>query len=99
LKASFSAYGRLGKPSEAVADEAVAALREHHASQAAVETHLADQLLLPLSVAIGGSEFTVACRTGHLTTNAWTIGQFGVADVLIEDGIPCRVSIVPRPWS
>jgi RNA 3'-terminal phosphate cyclase (ATP) len=32
LVASFSAHGRQGKPSEAVADEAVAALREHHTS-------------------------------------------------------------------
>ena len=31
MTASFSALGRLGKPSEAVADEAVAAFREHHA--------------------------------------------------------------------
>src|SRR6516165_3219646 len=53
LAASFSALGRQGKPSEAVADEAVAALREHHVSKAAVELHLADQLLLPLASATG----------------------------------------------
>jgi RNA 3'-terminal phosphate cyclase (ATP) len=95
LKASFSAYGRLGRPSETVADQAVSALREHHASAAAVEFHLADQLLLPLSVAAGPSEFTVARPTGHLMTNAWTIGQFGIAAISIEQRTPCRVHIKP----
>jgi RNA 3'-terminal phosphate cyclase (ATP) len=96
LAASFSAHGRLGKPSETVADEAVAAFREHHASEAAVELHLADQLLLPLALATGTSTYTAARPTGHLVTNAWTIGQFGVADISIEEGIPCRVRIEPR---
>lgn len=96
LKASFSAYGRLGRPSEAVADQALNALREHHATAAAVEFHLADQLLLPLSVAGGTSEFTVASPTGHLMTNAWTINQFGIAAVSIEPGTPCRVRVEPR---
>ncbi len=96
IAASFSAYGRLGKPSETVADQAVAAFREHHASEAAVELHLADQLLLPLALATGASTFTAARPTGHLMTNAWTIGQFGVADISIEEGTPFRVRIEPR---
>jgi RNA 3'-terminal phosphate cyclase (ATP) len=96
LAASFSAYGRLGRPSEAVADQAVGALREHHASGAAVELHLADQLLLPLSFAAGPSQFTVPRATGHLLTNAWTIGQFGVAAISIEEGPPCRVRVEPN---
>ncbi len=98
MAASFSAYGRLGKPSEAVADEAVAALREHHASGGAVELHLSDQLLLPLSLARGTSTFTTPRPTNHLRTNAWTIGQFTMADISIEQGTPCRVNIVPRNW-
>jgi RNA 3'-terminal phosphate cyclase (ATP) len=98
LAASFSALGRLGKPSETVADEAVAALREHHASGAVVELHLADQLLLPLSIAAGSSLFSVARSTGHLATNAWTIDQFGVADMTIEEGTPTIVRVEPRPW-
>jgi RNA 3'-terminal phosphate cyclase (ATP) len=96
ISVTFSAYGRLGKPSEAVADEAVAAFRQHHASEAAVERHLADQLLLPLALAAGGSIFTTPRPTGHLMTNAWTIGQFGVADISIIEQTPCRVRIEPR---
>lgn len=95
LNSSFSAYGRRGKASEAVAEEAVAALRDHHASGAAVEPHLADQLLLPLALATGPSTFTVAQPTGHLLTNAWTIGQFEIAEIVIEQGAPCRVRVEP----
>ncbi len=95
--ATFSAYGRQGKPSEAVAEEAVAPLREHHASMAAIEVHLADQLLLPLSIAGGPSVFTSARSTKHLVTNAWVIGEFGVADVTVEPSAGCRVRVDPRP--
>jgi RNA 3'-terminal phosphate cyclase (ATP) len=96
LPASFSAYGRLGKPSETVADEAIAAFRAHHASEASIEFHLADQLLLPLALANGTSAFTVLRLTGHLMTNAWTIGQFEIAQISIEEGTPCRVRVNPR---
>jgi hypothetical protein len=70
LNASFSGLGRRGKPAELVAEEAVAALREHHASGAAIELHLADQLLLPLAFASGTSTFTAARPTRHFLTNA-----------------------------
>ena len=96
MAASFSGYGRLGKPSEAVADEAVVALREHHVSGGAVELPLADQLLLLLSFAAGISTFTTRRPTNHLLTNAWVLGQFAVADISIEQGTSCRVRIEPR---
>jgi len=48
--------------------------------------HLADQLLLPLALADGASAFIAPQRIGRLRTNAWTIGQFGVAKVDIEEG-------------
>jgi RNA 3'-terminal phosphate cyclase (ATP) len=93
--ANFSAYGRLGKPSEAVADEAVVAFREHHASGAAIELHLADQLLLPLALAAGPSTFTSARPTGHLLTNAWVIEQFAIARIsIVQEGL-CRIRVEP----
>jgi RNA 3'-terminal phosphate cyclase (ATP) len=95
VPASFSAYGWLGKPAEAIADEAAAALREHHASTAAVEVHLADQLLLPLSVAGAPSVFTTPRSTPHLATNAWVIGEFGIADIVVEEGEIRRVRVEP----
>jgi RNA 3'-terminal phosphate cyclase (ATP) len=96
IAASFSAHGRIGRSSEAVADQAVAAFHEHHACGAAVELHLADQLLLPLALATGASIFTTPRPTSHLRTNAWTIGQFGVAEISIAEEAPCRVHITPR---
>jgi RNA 3'-terminal phosphate cyclase (ATP) len=94
--ACFSAFGRRGKPAESVADEAVAALRAHHRSAAAIELHLADQLPLPLAFASGPSVFTVAQPTSHLTTNAWAVNQFGIAEIKIGAGTPCRVTVEPR---
>jgi RNA 3'-terminal phosphate cyclase (ATP) len=98
LPASFSAHGRVGKPSEAVADQAVAAFREHHASGAAIELHLADQLLLPLALAAGPSIFTSARPTGHLLTNAWAIEQFGIARISIGQEAPCQIRVQPIDW-
>jgi RNA 3'-terminal phosphate cyclase (ATP) len=95
LAASFSAHGRRGKPSEAVAEEAVTSLREHHASGAALELHLADQVLVPLSIAAGPSHFTMARPTAHLTTNAWTIEQFGIAKITIEHNALTQVRVEP----
>jgi RNA 3'-terminal phosphate cyclase (ATP) len=78
-RAGFSALGARGKLAEQVAEEAVEELLRHHATGATVENHLADQLLLPLSLAAGPSHFTVAEVTRHLETNAWVIEQFGIA--------------------
>jgi hypothetical protein len=52
---------------------------------------------LPLSISSGASEFTVPRSTGHLMTNAWTIGQFGIAVISIQQGAPCRVRV--EPWT
>jgi RNA 3'-terminal phosphate cyclase (ATP) len=95
MAASFSAHGRQGKPSETVANEAVAALREHHVSGAAVELHLADQLLVPLAIAARPSHFTTSRPTAHLATNAWTVEQFGVAKITIEQNVLTHVRVEP----
>lgn len=81
--AGFGALGARRKSSERVAEEAAAELLEYHRSGAAVDRHLADQLLLPLSFASGPSTLAVERCTLHLQTNAWLIGQFGVADIEI----------------
>ena len=77
----FSALGRLGKPAEAVADEAVDALLRHHASPAVVDDHLSDQLLVPFALANDNSALVVERVSAHLQTNAWVIEQFGLARV------------------
>jgi RNA 3'-terminal phosphate cyclase (ATP) len=75
-QACFFSLGELGKPAEQVADEAVEALVEFLASDSAIDHHLADQMLLPLSFAIGRSQLRTSKITNHLLTNAAVINTF-----------------------
>jgi RNA 3'-terminal phosphate cyclase (ATP) len=83
--AGFSAIGRRGRSSEDVAEEAAMGLITHYASTAALDHHLGDQLLAPAAFAGGRSQFTVHRVTRHLRTNAWVIGQFGLAEIALEE--------------
>ncbi len=98
IPATFVGLGARGKPSEAVADEAVDQLLAFEAvAEAAVDPHSADQILLPLAFAPGRSEFTVSEVTEHLRTNVDTIGAFLDRSITIEEpegeGRPGRVVI------
>ena len=74
--AGFTAYGRKGLPSERVAGMACEDLLAHHQSEAGIDPHLADQLVLPAVLANGSSRWT-ACRvTQHLLTNVWVVHHF-----------------------
>jgi RNA 3'-terminal phosphate cyclase (ATP) len=94
----FNAPGERGVPAERVADAAVAALLSHRAGGAALESHLADQVLVPLALASGPSCFTAERVTRHLSTNAWVIEQFGLAGVTLEEvsNGTGRVTVAPR---
>ncbi len=72
----FSSLGERGKPAERVADEAVDALLKHRASRGAIDRYSADQLVLPLALAQGRSQWTVAEVTPHLRTNLEVIRAF-----------------------
>jgi RNA 3'-terminal phosphate cyclase (ATP) len=98
MSAGFNAFGARGKSSETVADEAAGALLSQLRSGADLDLHLADQALLPLALACAPSTFTCEGVTRHLESNAWVIGQFGIADVLIErrEGGPALVSVRPK---
>ena len=76
VEAGFSVLGRRGKRAERVADEACDALQNFLVSDAAVDSHLGDQLILPMALAAGESRFTTSRITRHLTTNIWLIQQF-----------------------
>jgi RNA 3'-terminal phosphate cyclase (ATP) len=86
----FSALGERGKPSEAVADEALDALAAHHEHGAAVDPHLADQLLVAMALADGPSALSTSAITLHTLTNIAVIGQFlpGRLTVEGEEGQP-----------
>jgi RNA 3'-phosphate cyclase len=75
-QAGFTALGARGKPAEQVADEAVEAYLAFRAGGAAVDRHLADQILIYLALAKGPSRFTTEAVTSHLITNVWVIEQF-----------------------
>lgn len=91
----FTALGAKGKPAERVADEAADALLAYLESHAAVDAHLADQILLPLAFAAEPSVFTTEALTDHLRTLAWLLETFGVARVHLDEGPPPRVEVHP----
>ena len=74
--AGFSSLGARGKPAEKVADEAVDGLLQFLGSGAALDTHLADQILLYLAMMPGEHTFSTSTVTQHLLTNGWVIEQF-----------------------
>jgi RNA 3'-terminal phosphate cyclase (ATP) len=98
LRVGFNSLGARGKSSEAVAEEAAGALITHNRSGAAMDAHLADQMLLPLALAAGPSAFTCEAVTRHIETNAWVIEEFGAARVVIgktaEGGV--QIGITPQ---
>ena len=73
--AGFGALGERDKRAEQVADEAGDAFQQYVESGAALDKHLADQIILPMAFAEGVSEFTTAELTRHLLTNIWVIRQ------------------------
>jgi RNA 3'-terminal phosphate cyclase (ATP) len=95
--ATFVGLGERGKPAEAVADEAVGELLAHDSAPGgAVDVHSADQILVPLALTPGRSEYTVPAVTEHLRTNARTVQAFFDRAITIEeptDGRPGRVIV------
>jgi RNA 3'-terminal phosphate cyclase (ATP) len=75
-QAGFSGVGRPGLPAEAIADAVVAELLAFRASGTAVDCHLADQLLLPMALADGVSNYTTERITQHTVTHIALIAQW-----------------------
>jgi RNA 3'-terminal phosphate cyclase (ATP) len=92
----FFGLGARGKPAERVADEAAdQVIAFLNADDALVDGHSGDQIVLPLALAEGPSEFSVAEVTLHLITNVGVIRQFVERDITLEgdEGKPGRVRI------
>jgi RNA 3'-terminal phosphate cyclase (ATP) len=91
----FFGLGARGKPAEAVAEEAVGQALAYAATDAPVDEHSADQLLLPLALAAGPSEYRVTRVTRHLLTNAEVIRKFLDRDIRCDgnEGEPGRVLV------
>jgi RNA 3'-terminal phosphate cyclase (ATP) len=95
--AGFSALGRRGIRAEAVADEAVDQLLRYLDSGAAVDDHLADQLVPFLALAGTPSTYTCPARSSHLETVGWLVEQFMPARVEARSERPARVAVTPFP--
>jgi RNA 3'-terminal phosphate cyclase (ATP) len=83
----FTGFGEKGVSAESVAKRAVDATRSYLTSQAAVGPHLADQLLLPMSLA-GGGEFTTMPVTQHFESHVAIIEKFLARRVVTESMAP-----------
>jgi RNA 3'-terminal phosphate cyclase (ATP) len=97
--AGFTAYGRQGLPSEQVADIACDdLLAYHHHNEAAIDSHLADQLVLPAVLADGLSRWTTCRVTQHLLTNVWVVNQFLDLHITVtgQEGEPGEVAVSGR---
>lgn len=98
VTAIFTGFGERGRSAEEVARQAVVAAQAWLAAGAPVDEHLADQLLLPMALAGGGSFRTVK-PTPHTTTNADVIRRFLPVEIQCEQesALVWRVTINPRP--
>jgi RNA 3'-terminal phosphate cyclase (ATP) len=94
-RAGFTALGRRGVPAERVADEAVDGLLAFRASGAAVDDHLADQLVPFLALAEEQSDLTSPTASSHLRTVAWVVQQFVRARVTLDEGPVARLRVAP----
>ena len=74
--AGYSSLGERRKRAEKVADEACQELKEFLSTDAAIDYHLADQLIPLMALAEGCSAFRTSKITAHLTTNIWVAEQF-----------------------
>ena len=95
--AGFGALGERGKRAEKVAQEACDEFLQFMQTEAAVDPHLADQLIPYLVLADGKSTFTVSKITKHLLTNIWVVRQFLQPQILVdgEEGSEGKITIIP----
>ncbi|SFG99904.1 RNA 3'-terminal phosphate cyclase (ATP) [Duganella sp. CF458] len=91
----FVAFGEKARRAEEVARDAVAQARRFIASGAAVSEHLADQLLVPMALAGGGS-FTMDVLSQHTRTNAEVIARFLPVSIRFDKREACSYCEVKR---
>jgi RNA 3'-terminal phosphate cyclase (ATP) len=94
-RAGFAALGRRGLPAEDVADAAVEPLLAYLASRAAVDEHLADQLVPFCALTQAESTFTCPTISRHLATVAWVVEQLVPVRIRFDAAHPARVRITP----
>ncbi|MFT4623412.1 MAG: RNA 3'-terminal phosphate cyclase (ATP) [Myxococcota bacterium] len=92
----FVGFGTRGKSAEAVAARIAGQVQQYLSSGAPVGAHLADQLLIPLALASGGTFRTVP-PTAHTTTNVAVVERFlPVRFQRTEHGDSTSFAVSPR---
>ncbi|MFB6215648.1 MAG: RNA 3'-terminal phosphate cyclase, partial [Candidatus Aenigmatarchaeota archaeon] len=81
--AGFDALGERGKRSEEVAKEVVEDFRSFHSTEAAVDKHMADQLMV--FMALTGGKIAIPELTDHVKTNSGVIEKFGAEIDMFRD--------------
>jgi RNA 3'-terminal phosphate cyclase (ATP) len=91
----FTSLGARGKRAETVGEEAGRDFLTHYKAGGALDSHLADQVVLYLSLCAEESVFTTSSITCHLLTNLWVIGLFHEFRYRVdgEIGEPGKVTI------
>ncbi len=79
----FTSFGERGRAAEEVAREATEAARAWLLAKVPVDEHLADQLLIPMALA-GGGTFRTVKPSLHSTTNAAIIERFLTINIQFE---------------
>jgi RNA 3'-terminal phosphate cyclase (ATP) len=94
-QAGFDALGRKSVPADHVADVAVDACLAFMDNPAAVDRHLADQLLIPMALAHGVSSYTTTMLTQHTTSNLALLRHMLGVEFNVEGqtGAPGRVTL------
>jgi RNA 3'-terminal phosphate cyclase (ATP) len=100
-QAGFSSLGRKGLPADKVAQAAVAELRAFVDNGAAVDYHLADQLLVPMALAHGRSTLTTERLTSHTLTNIALLRQWLVTEISVQGSLnqAGKIAVYGIGWS
>ena len=85
--AGFTLLGERAKRAEAVGEDAAMEFLRYYSTDAALDSHISDQIVLYLSLSREESSFTTSCITQHLMTNLWVIGLFHEFHYSIEGEI------------
>ena len=82
--AGFSSLGEIKKRAETVAEEACQDFLKFMETNAAIEKHIADQLIPYLLLTGDKSTFAVSSVTQHLLTNIWVVKNFLPVRIEVE---------------
>jgi RNA 3'-terminal phosphate cyclase (ATP) len=88
-----TAFGRVSASSETVAAEAAAEARDYLSCPAPVGCHLADQLILPMALAAGGT-FMTGRPSLHMLTNIDVVCRFLDVSVKVDEIAAGQWSVV-----